>query len=227
MVSTAAAKQEALSYDNPAIIPILQGQYLQIRALVAHPLLSQFVVAGDSGLIQIWDYNTKQVVCSRSFERHAPPPDSHSQTEKAAPVNPLKYQIYSLAYSNSGETLAVGFGNGTIRLLDSQLIDLPQTIYGSEMGHSISDHPINRIAFSPDGNYCAVSDTNHILAIVHKESVKVKANEEEEDPLFGTSNYKAKDDSKTPRTRSARQRMEWIVFGRAKPHFKDIVGKFI
>lgn len=210
------------SYDIPNIIPIIQGQYQEIRALASHPLLDHFAVSGDSGLIQIWDYKTKDVVNSRGFQRV----DSCAEKEKAN-VNhePLKYHIYSLAYSSSGKTLAAGFGNGVLRILDSQTLnDLQETVYGDQMGHKVSDHPVNRIIFSADGTYCAVSDSEHVVIILHKETVKVKVQDEEEDPLFGTSKYKAKEEPKSPRTRSARQRIEWMIIGRAKSHFKDVVG---
>jgi WD40 repeat protein len=155
-----SSKKETSTYDNATIIHVFQGQYLQIRALVAHPTLEQFAVSGDSGLIQIWDSKTKEVINCRQFQPQSNDQGySHSNGgEKNAVVDPLKFHIYSLAYSNSGKTLAVGFGNGVLRLLDANsLADLPQTLYGDQMGHNVSRHPIDRIVFSPDGSYCALA----------------------------------------------------------------------
>ncbi|KAI8903281.1 quinon protein alcohol dehydrogenase-like superfamily, partial [Gorgonomyces haynaldii] len=186
----------------PLITQVLKGQHDTIRALVTHPELPLVAVAGDASVIQIWDYNTKQLIQTRQFDNED-----------------KKQCIYSLAFSTAGHSIAVGFSNGIVRVLDSSTLqDLPQTVYGNLLGYKVGNVPVHKLQFSNDGSYLASADHEHIVSILHKETVKVKQ-EEEEDPLFS-----GKKVDKKPRIKSAKQRIEWVLLGRAKSHFGAIVS---
>lgn len=178
------------------------------------------VLANNIGVLQVWDYNTKQLVVSRQFTEEQP-----VQTKKKEKKQPQEIQvpvgIESLCYSKSGKTLAVGFANGIIRFLDAtNLQDLTQTSATKGTGgYSVSTVAIKKIAFSVDGNYCAFADANHVTGILHKEMIKVKPDsgrKRPESPL--------KTDSREDEIKRARQRVEWVFIGRRKTHYKEIIG---
>lgn len=54
----------------------MQGFESAVSGLDAHPKLSQFVVGCRSGLIQLWDYDTRKILRSKRF------PNSAIQTVK-------------------------------------------------------------------------------------------------------------------------------------------------
>lgn len=200
-------KRTALLGEVPTTTLILSALPGSINTLVAHPQLNQFAVAGGAGCLQVWDFVTKQMVLQRTFENM---PDSAVKGWQC---------IQSIAYSKSGKTIAVGFVNGWLKLLDaSNLLDLPQTTYDRlEAGHKISEFGLTKIAFSDDGTYCSVSDAAFVVAVLQKMPVKVKNTNQADQEYLDTG----KDQVNKPP--SARQRVEWCMLGRAKSHFKEVV----
>lgn len=93
------------------------------------------------------------------------------------------------------------------------------------MGHNLSSCPLTRISFSPNGKYCAVADSEHVISILHQEFV-AKKTQDVDIAYFGGAKNKAKDDLRSA-DNAVKERMEWIIYGRAKSHFKDIVGIII
>jgi WD40 repeat protein len=203
-------KQEALLGDIPSTSHLISSLPGGINAVIAHPQMNYFAVGGDAGIVQVWDYVTRRCFLSRSFESTSPDD----------PKLKLKAEITCMAYSSSGKTLGIGFSNGYIKMLDSSnLSDLPQTVYdGTEPGHCISDSPIVKIEFSPEAEYCAVADAKHVIGILYKDSTKVKTDEPEESP------FQTQKKQEPEKTRTARQRIEWSILGRAKSHFKSVVS---
>ncbi|KAJ3274043.1 Cilia- and flagella-associated protein 251 [Terramyces sp. JEL0728] len=205
---------------NPDVNVLLEGQYGNLQALIIHPDQSKFAIAGDNGVLQIWDYNSKQLVVSRHFFEEPPAP--LKKKEKKQPEALLPVGIESLCYSKSGKTLAVGFANGIIRFLDANnLIDLTQTVANkvTNGGYKVSTVAIKKISFSVDGNYCALADANFVTAILHKETIKIKPDsgkKRPESPL--------KMDAKDDEIKRARQRVEWVFVGRRKAHYKEIIA---
>ncbi|KAL2912486.1 hypothetical protein HK105_208058 [Polyrhizophydium stewartii] len=157
---------------------------------------------------------------------------------KKRTVDPTPMRIHCIAYSNSGKTLAIGFHNGIIRLLDAfTLEDLPQSflIRGEFYGHQISHRPILRIAFSPDGDFCVAADADNVICVLRKEAVKVKlgsaggAGNDNRSSLgsAGSSMHRLKmamvEEEPQGTVKAVRHRIEWVFIGRRKTHFKEII----
>ncbi|KAJ3253758.1 Cilia- and flagella-associated protein 251 [Boothiomyces macroporosus] len=217
------AKKLIVTYyitKNPEVTLILEGQYGNLKALIVHPEQSKFAVGSDNGVLQVWDYNTKQLVVSRQFTEEQPVQAKRKEKKQPQEIQ-VPVGIESLCYSKSGKTLAVGFANGIIRFLDAtNLQDLTQTSATKGTGgYSVSTVAIKKIAFSVDGNYCAFADANHVTGILHKEMIKVKPDsgrKRPESPL--------KTDSREDEIKRARQRVEWVFIGRRKTHYKEIIA---
>jgi WD40 repeat protein len=175
------------------------------RAFAVHPEATIFAIGGSSGILLAFDYFSKSLLKSRRFF------DDSSQPKNA--------DIYCVDFSSSGKTLAVGFSNGIVRFLDfDTLEDLPKN--EDTPGYAVSNSPITRAKFSPEGDYCAFVDNQFYTYIFHKETVKVKRTEVNE-PLFVP---KRKDDNENyDSAQSSRNRLEWVFIGRIKSHFQEIV----
>lgn len=176
--------------------------------MAARPAHAHFAVAGDSGLIQIWNYLTKSLVTSKDC-RSANAIQSHKYDPDAA--------IHCLQYSKSGKTLAVGFANGNVRFMDAnKLEDLLQTVYTANIGHKITNVPITCIEFSAAGNICAAADAGFVVSVFQKTSVKAAADIQDLDDTHGVKSTSA--------SRTAKRRIEWAVLGRTKVHFGPIIS---
>ncbi|KAH6584921.1 hypothetical protein BASA60_000761 [Batrachochytrium salamandrivorans] len=239
----------------PGITNILHGQYGQIRGLTAHPDKTIFAVGGDSGYLQIWDYTTKQILISRYFQDTisiAETPIHTQKTNKTAAkhryyslankkpsAHLAAMKISSLAYSATGKALAVGFSNGVLKMLDAQTLqDLPQSflIKNETYGHHISNVPITRVAFSPDGDHCAASDAAHVICVLRKKSVKIKQGEldslaesslreqaEIQDSGVHSGVNSTVEDNEGNKS-DAFHRIEWTFIGRQRTHFKEVIA---
>ncbi|RKO84258.1 WD40-repeat-containing domain protein, partial [Blyttiomyces helicus] len=215
----------------PTVKVISEGQNDTIYGLAAHPCLPRFAVAGYSGgfgtstdigliasvgssagLVQIWDYVTKQIVVSRQFEEpreEVPRGPGGKKPNKEVPAKVL--EIQSLAFSQTGQTLGnivtkmpgsgiirIGFKNGQVRLVATDsLTDLPRSTPGPFQASSL---PITRFVFSPTGSHLAVADSGFAVAIFKKEKV-----------------------ARTPGEAATSMKVEWVLVGRCKAHFREIV----
>ncbi|XJO78238.1 hypothetical protein BDV3_002714 [Batrachochytrium dendrobatidis] len=240
--------------EVPRITNLLHGQYGNIRGLDAHPASSCFAVGSDSGHLHIWDYDTKKIIISRYFkdipstteaviaaQKHKKQKadtliDANDQPGvKSHSVEPTPMVISCLTYSCNGKTLAIGFTNGVLRMLDAQTLqDIPQSylIKNQFYGYQISSEPITKLSFSPDDDYCAAADAAHVVCILCKEAVSAKSTRSAE--ATGTE-PKCVGNEPQQKTLAAvgedgntksllRHRVEWVFIGRRKTHFKDIVS---
>lgn len=101
--------------------------------------------------------------------------------------------------STTNTPLALGFTNGTLRILSSTtLTDLPQHTPANKPnlpGYVIAKSPITRIAFSQHGDWMAVADEGYGVGVLRFGSV------------FGKGE-------------------EWGFVGRCRAHYGEVVGKF-
>jgi len=79
---------------------LMQGINDDIHGLSAHPKTTQIAVSCYSGSIQLWDYDSKRLVMMRKFD-----------SDKLRPQ--------CLVHDPNGKFLAVGFTNGSLKLLHS------------------------------------------------------------------------------------------------------------
>ncbi|KAJ3268345.1 Cilia- and flagella-associated protein 251, partial [Borealophlyctis nickersoniae] len=159
-------------------------------------------------VVQVWDFSNKRVVVSRRFEEERVVVDDGravGKKKKEVPPEPLRVQC--MAFSPSGKTLALGFTNGTIRIVSPDtLLDLPQATPASHRpgvpGYAISHSPITHVTFAPDNEHMAASDADHAVAIFRREIP----------PATHGSDPKIKRD------------VEWVFIGRCRAHYGEIVG---
>jgi len=117
---------------------LVQGQDAAVHGLAAHPRLPRFACAGHSGLLQLWDYSEKRMLLLRMFD---------------------KLLGQTLAFSpGDGKLLAIGFTNGTIKILDGTT--LQEGVTFRECTGCVT-----HLAFSSDGVFLAAADTDRAVAL--------------------------------------------------------------
>ncbi|KND03187.1 uncharacterized protein SPPG_09006 [Spizellomyces punctatus DAOM BR117] len=180
---------------NAAIKTLLEGQYDSMHGLAVHPTLPKFAVGGYSGWVHVWDYTTKQLVTSRRFEEpHEENPHIVKIGKKKQEHNADILKVQCMAFSPDGKTLAIGFTNGTVRLVHTQTLqDFHQSTPASHRpgipGYAASKKPIMRAVFSNDSQWMAIADEGYAVGVFR----------------FGPKD-------------------EWGFVGRCRAHYGEIVG---
>ncbi|KAI9330315.1 WD40-repeat-containing domain protein [Obelidium mucronatum] len=211
--------------DGPDVQILVETQYKSVHGLAAHPKLPRFVVGGYSGLLQIWDYSAKSVVVSRLFELVHVDEDPHTPlTKKKKPVVE-QLNIESVAFSNDGELLVVGFANGTLRILDANTLQecdgqrsvtgeimTPYYIICKESLENELGSRVNHVIFSACGKYFAASDSQYAVTLFKKEvRIGPKKN------IEGVGRAVEK-------LASGEKYAVWMQIGKCKAHYKDIIA---
>ncbi|KAL4223798.1 Cilia- and flagella-associated protein 251 [Mactra antiquata] len=111
-----------------------------IHALAAHPTEPCVVIGSYSGLLKVLNYEKKVVMVTRTFERGN--------------------LIRCCNYSPNGAYLAVGFVNGTVRVLDS--ITLSDEL---QEPFRYARDAITHIEFSHDSKYLATADAEYTVSV--------------------------------------------------------------
>ena len=205
---------------NPDVSLILEGHHGKIRAMESVPTSTRFAVASDIGNFQIWDYTTKNIAASKVFT-HKVPVESKRKENHARKVDVQYVQkpigINCFSFSRSGKTLGMGFANGRVKFLETPTLkELPSST-STEEGHEASKVGISKIAFSTEGDYCAVADEEHVIALFKKETVKVR-NGSAQSSHSSSIDVQGGDELKKPKSR-----VEWVFVARRKTHFKSII----
>ncbi|KAJ3179035.1 Cilia- and flagella-associated protein 251 [Gaertneriomyces sp. JEL0708] len=174
---------------------ILEAQYGPMYALAVHPHLPYFVVGGNNGYLYVWNYEKRSLVATKKFEEPFEAAGGQAAGRQSHTASGELLRTRTLAYSTNGDVLAIGFDNGTVRIVHSTtMVDLQQSTPASHRaglpGYAVSKAPISRAIFAHDGNYLAVADADCGVGIFSR--------------LQGHE--------------------EWVFVGRIKAHYKDIVG---
>ncbi|KAI0216835.1 cilia and flagella associated protein 251 [Lamellibrachia satsuma] len=115
-----------------------------VHALATHPSEPWIAVGSYSGLLKIWDYEQKEVLVSRYFEKGL--------------------HIRCCTFDPNSYSIAVGFTNGMMRLVEAiSLDDLQQKPF-----HLARD-AITHIAFSHDCRYLATADAEFTVSVFKRE----------------------------------------------------------
>ncbi|CAH8574243.1 unnamed protein product [Schistosoma curassoni] len=134
IVSTSSAYMISVTVEGGLKKIILREHDSDVNGLTTHPVLNHVATCSHSGLVKIYDYESKLVVTMKSFGLNNP--------------------IQSCVYDKTGQYIAVGFMSGYLRVLDSltlnEMTSEPFT-YGKG--------PITHIDFSYCNNYCAYADS--------------------------------------------------------------------
>ncbi|KAJ3161226.1 hypothetical protein HDU88_007399 [Geranomyces variabilis] len=146
------------SIGNPAVKTLMEGSYGEMHGLAIHPKQPQFAIGGSSGWLYVYSYKDKRPVHSRRMEE---PWEEAREGMRQRPAIPLSIQC--VAYDPAGSCLAIGFTNGTVRIVNpTTLADLPQRTPASHRpglpGYAAAKSSILRIVFDPRGRWMAVTD---------------------------------------------------------------------
>ncbi|XP_033747234.1 cilia- and flagella-associated protein 251-like isoform X1 [Pecten maximus] len=144
VVGSSIAIVGSITADGTKVKVIHREHDAAIHALTAHPRQPYIVIGSYSGLLKIWDYEKKQVMVTRTFERGN--------------------LIRCCSYDPKGAYIAVGFVNGSVRILDS--ITLSDEI--AEPFRYARD-AITHIAFSHDSKFLATADAEFTMTLYRRQ----------------------------------------------------------
>ena len=120
---------------------IINGHNADLRTLAAHPSEPLLALSGESRKLQIWNYTYKTDVISTEL------PEGQYPT--------------AMAFSPTGETLVVGFSDGSLQLLDAMSL----TLLSESMLFARFDGEITKIVFAHDGTHFAISSSDFFVGV--------------------------------------------------------------
>ena len=116
---------------------LVQGQEGAVHGLAAHPALPRFASTCGAGLLHLWDFEERRLLLLRLFDG---------------------LSGYILAFSPDGALLAVGFTNGTLKLLSATSLQELHTFRNFK-------GCVRHLCFSADGAWLAAAATDRAVAL--------------------------------------------------------------
>lgn len=144
VVGSSIAIFGSVTADGTKVKVIHREHDAAIHALSAHPSLAYVAMGSYSGLLKIWNYEKKQVMVSRQFDKNS--------------------MIRCCAYDPKGAYIAVGFVNGSVRVLDSITLE-DQTAEPFRYAR----YGITHIAFSHNSQYLATADGEYTISVFKRQ----------------------------------------------------------
>ncbi|RNA14704.1 WD repeat-containing 66 [Brachionus plicatilis] len=111
-----------------------------VIALDTHPSLTRICFGNSTGYLQLWDYETKIMLCSRNFNR--------------------SLQITCIKFNPKGDLIAIGFHNGQMQIIDS--ISLDDCLNSPFI---YSKDSITHIEFSEDSSFLATAEADFTVSV--------------------------------------------------------------
>jgi len=142
VVGMEAYRFEEIDAANRRGTPLVQGMAAAAAAVATHPLADRLVIACHDGGLYLWDYAEKVLLLVRVFDAK------------------LYDTPCSAAFSPSGDSVAVGFANGTVKVVRSDTLDDVITLKPSG-----DTQAITKVTFSHDGNWLAAADSAYHVAV--------------------------------------------------------------
>ncbi|CAH8589612.1 unnamed protein product [Heterobilharzia americana] len=141
IVSTSNAVMISVTVEGGFRKLIIRDHDSHINGITAHPILNHVASCSYSGLVKVYDYETKMPISLKSFGTSNP--------------------IQTCAYDKTGQYIAIGFVSGHLRILDAltlnEVTSEPFT-YGKG--------PITHIDFSYCHLYCAFADSAYTTTLL-------------------------------------------------------------
>ncbi|CAH8560993.1 unnamed protein product [Heterobilharzia americana] len=141
IVSTSNAVMISVTVEGGFRKLIIRDHDSHINGITAHPILNHVASCSYSGLVKVYDYETKMPISLKSFGASNP--------------------IQTCAYDKTGQYIAIGFVSGHLRILDAltlnEVTSEPFT-YGKG--------PITHIDFSYCHLYCAFADSAYTTTLL-------------------------------------------------------------
>jgi len=225
----------------PKFDVILETQYDKVSAIKCHPLKPEIAISGYSGLIQIYNYLTKELIIQRLFEYEEEKKDEDKTDKEKVVNNLLKKKLFvkkiskieSISYSNKGSWIAVGFTNGTIRIVDSVKLEDILTTPDKTLQICSAQKPITQFAWSLDDSILAAADDDNAVSIIVREEINYSKKNVNPDfkpvEIHGKCLSIFKDmmetnnNSKNYYMGYDTNKYEWNFIGRYKSHWKKII----
>jgi cilia- and flagella-associated protein 251 len=113
----------------------------EVHGVACHPHLPRVCFGDYNGTLQLWDYDTKSIICSRHFAKAA-------------------YQVHSLRFNPQGNHIVVGFRNGHVQIVDAISLDdclLHPFTYSKEA--------ITHIEFAHDSSFMATAEADFTVSV--------------------------------------------------------------
>ena len=123
---------------------ILKQHNAPVHAIAAHPTEPQICIGGYSGTLQLWNHEKKELIISRAFGS--------------------KVIIQCLQYNPTGNLIAMGGTDGSVRLLDSATL-LEE---GEDEGLAVFKYchdSVTHLMFSHNSKYLASADLDHCVTL--------------------------------------------------------------
>lgn len=144
VISTSTANVAYFRTDGSTLQFIRKEHDSDIHAIACHPSEPRICIGSYSGLLQLWDYEKKELMMSRVFDQ--------------------RQLIQCMTFNPSGDLLAVGFTNGSVRIMDG--LTLKEEGHGD--GLTVFNHChdcITNIQFSHDSSFLATSDLDRCVTV--------------------------------------------------------------
>ncbi|XP_049434683.1 cilia- and flagella-associated protein 251 isoform X2 [Epinephelus fuscoguttatus] len=147
IVSTASATVAHVNAQTGIPQILRHEDCAPICAVACHPKQPAVVMGNQRGVLKVWDYSNKTIICSRVFE-----------TER---------QIQCVTFDPQGLYLAVGFGSGAVHILNASTLQSDP----EECFHH-TDDIIHHITFSLDSKYLATADAGKAVTVFRLQTNK-------------------------------------------------------
>lgn len=143
VVGTTNAIYAHVTTDGTDVKVIHKDHDSAVHGLSSHPFRPWIAVGSYSGCLKIWDYHAKATVVSRWFDKGL--------------------MIRCCTFSPDGNVIAVGFMNGSVRVLDApSLNDVLREPF------RYARDAVTHVAFSHNCQYLATADAEYTVTIFKK-----------------------------------------------------------
>lgn len=147
LVSTKHAEIFSVHADGSSVDTILHEHDAAVHAITVSSTKPWICIGSYAGLVKIWDYEMKQCVVTRVFEKGN--------------------NIQCLSFDALGLQLAIGMTNGTVHVLDA--ISLTDII---EKPFRYARDAVTHIAFSHNSKYLATADADMATTVFMDDSTE-------------------------------------------------------